>query len=407
MKQLIVSFFALTAVACGSSEPGNDSYGTGSQAVVSLWWPTEINSPDSRPLAKFGDTHAHTSRSGDSDTPPATLVSTAINKGADFLWITDHGRRSDGSGNFTVSDFNNCLDTNQTSGAWGFSACGMETRIGGDKFHHIVLDWNSGEPQQFGTVGYDSWDAARADYSTAASHMTGVITHPGHTPGIGWITAEDGGWETGIPTSSSSYEYIRLIEINGATGGYSEGRDTYFRILNRGWKVSPVWATDMHNLWGGEEKPQSAGIWTHPDDWVSGNYRNAFRSAAKARATFANFPGANRYSIRMITLTSTGAPEALMGSTLARRTTVKLRIKATTTGGSKPWTFRLFKSDDVTQTSTPVWLTGDPADCTSVSNGTEQEWEPTVTLPADASWIVVEATRASSDRLLSAPIWFK
>jgi hypothetical protein len=58
-------------------------------------------------------------------------------------------------------------------------------------------------------------------------------------------------------------------------------------------------------------------------------------------------------------------------------------------------------------TSTPVWLTGDPADCTSVSNGNEQEWEPTVTLPADASWIVVEATRASSDRLLSAPIWFQ
>lgn len=400
----------------GEPEPPTD----GGLPPPRFWWDTEVNAPADVPHAIWGDGHVHSNFSGDGNHPALDMMNRAKQLGADFVWITDHARTPIHNGGISEAEFDICsANGNQASDADQFAGCGIEYRLGytrenGTKvyeaWHQIV---HGMEENHFGEVmnerGYTSWTAYQKDLASLNA-VYAVLTHPSGP--TAWYNDDDGAYRD---TNPANHPDIELIELNGGDDNSANGNNrvdginTYLRFLNDGWQVSPIWDSDMHHFYNGEEKAKGYGAWIDKVDWKPGSYRLTLRRAVRKHNTFANHPGNQKNYIRMISLSSAGgAPEAMMGSTLPKRDRLHLSIRTNITSGNKRWHFKLFTN--LNRKFPSPHRTVGPAGTQAVSGGTEQEW----TLGLDTTgikWVVAYASPetgapgGATQYVVSAPIW--
>jgi hypothetical protein len=194
-----------------------------------------------------------------------------------------------------------------------------------------------------------------------------LITRP--TGPANWTLGKDPGRNTDPEANGE----LDVYELDGE-GTVVSRINYFFDWLNAGWKVSPVYDTDMHHSkWAGVEGPKTAGAWTKDGTW-SGNQWPALRVAMRAHRTFANYPGKAKNYIRLVSLDAGGEPECMMGSTLPT-TGEPLRLEITVSASQKQWHFRLF-TNQKSAFGTPA-ASAAPADTTLV-DGKEQRWRPTI-----------------------------
>lgn len=384
-----------------------------------FWWNAQVFAPSDTPRAIWGDGHVHSNFSGDGNHSVIDMMNRAKALGADFVWITDHGRTPSQRGGLTEAELDICSARGRSAtDADQFAGCGIEYRLGytrrnGTKvyeaWHQIVHGMREDE---FGEIlnvnGYTSWRAYQRDLAATDAYAT--LTHPsGPTP---WYNDDDSAFRD---TTPANHPNVELIELNGGDDNPANGNNrvdginTYLRFLNDGWQVSPVWNSDMHHFYSGPEKAKGYGAWIDPDDWRPGRYRAALRRSARRHNTFANHPGNQRNYIRVISLHAPGGrQEAMMGSTVPARDRLHLRIRANITGSNERWWFRLYTNRN-RRFDDPARRAG-PADTDVVADGRAQQWEPSIRTEG-IRWVVVYASteRGAPGRetqyLVSAPIW--
>jgi hypothetical protein len=355
-------------------------------------------------LVKWGDMHVHSTNS-DGDFAPSVMMQAAKDQGADFVWITDHSQsfEQSGSGPLTPGEFASCMSSGAAKTTASFLArCGIEWRLGyqsqDEKWHGVMLGMTPDQfPGRFAVESYTNWDEYLADMDGAGT--VALITHP--TGPANWTLGKDPGRNTDPEANGE----LDVYELNGE-GTVVSRINYFFDWLNAGWKVSPVYDTDMHHSkWAGVEGPKTAGVWIKDGTW-SGNQWPALRVAMRAHRTFANYPGQAKNYIRLVSLDAGGEPECMMGSTLPA-TVEPLRLEITVNASQKQWHFRLF-TNQKSAFGTPV-ASAAPADTTLV-DGEEQRWRPTIDT-SGVKWIAVVATRGpdapANDNvwLVSAPLW--
>lgn len=141
---------------------------------------------------------------------------------------------------------------------------------------------------QFGEVmnerGYTSWPKYQADLAST-SNVYATLTHPsGPTP---WYNDDD-----------SAYRDTELIELNGGDGDAANGNNrldgihAHLRFLNDGWQISPLWNSDMHAFYRGDEQAKGYGVFVDKAQWKPGSYRATLRNAVRRHSTF-NAPGSS------------------------------------------------------------------------------------------------------------------
>lgn len=393
--------------------------GSGPTGPRRFWWSTQVLDPSDTPRAIWGDGHVHSDFSGDGTRSARAMMDRAHALGADFVWITDHGRTPRHGGGITEREFDACSAAGRrASDADQFAGCGIEYRLGytradGSKvyeaWHQIVHGMLEGQfGEHFSANGYTRWRPYQDDLSGTSAYAT--LTHPsGPTP---WYGDDDSRFRD---TDPAHHRDVELIELNGgddhAGNGNNrvDGINTYFRFLNDGWQVSPVWNSDMHHFYSGPEKAKGYGAWIDPADWRPGNYRAALRRSARRHNTFANHPGNQRNYIRVVSLRAAGgAQEAMMGSTLGPRARLHLRIRANISRGNERWTFRIYTNRNA-RFDDPLRTAG-PAATEVVSSGSVQQWEPSIRTDR-VRWVVVYASTErgapgqETQYLVSAPIW--
>jgi hypothetical protein len=383
------------------------------------WWDNERIDPDLVPDPIWGDGHVHSDFSGDGHHPALAMMNRAKELGADFVWITDHTQTPSNPGGVSAAEFGACSARGRdaTDGD-RFAGCGVEYRLGYvrangsrvfEAWHQIVHDIAPGE---FGEVlnvqGYTSWPAYQRDLARTQAYA--VITHPsGPTP---WFDDDDAAFRD---TDPSNHPNTELIELNGgdddARNGNNQvdGINAYLRFLGERWQVSPVWDSDMHHFYPGPERAKGYGTWVDRRQWRPDSFRAVLRAAARRHVSFANHPGDERNWIRMVSLApSGGAPEAMMGSTLPPRPTLRLRVRANIDRGRERWTFRLYTNRDA-RFDSPARAAGAAA-TEAVDDGRAQQWEPTLDTTG-LHWVVAYASAddgppgPATQYLVSAPIW--
>lgn len=391
---------------------------TGPTGPGRFWWGPERIDPELVPDPIWGDGHVHSDFSGDGNHPVLAMMNRAHALGADFVWITDHARTPVHGGGITAGEFDRCAAAGrEATGGARFAGCGVEYRLGyvrpsGDRvfeaWHQVVHDIGADE---FGEVlnelGYTSWPAYHRDLARTQAYA--VVTHPsGPTP---WFDDDDSAFRD---TDPSNHPDAELIELNGgddrsANGNNQvDGINAYLRFLREGWQLSPVWDSDMHHFYSGPERAKGYGTWVDRRQWRPESYRSVLRTAARRHVSFANHPGDERNWIRLVSLDASGAPEAMMGSTLAARSTLRLRVRANIDGGRERWTFRLYTNRDA-RFDSPARVAGAPA-TEVVAGGSAQQWEPTLDT-SGLHWVVAYASAGEgppgpeTQYLVSAPIW--
>lgn len=357
-------------------------------------------------LVKWGDMHVHSTYS-DGDFTPPVMMQAAKDLDADFVWITDHSKsfQQNGDGPLTAQEFADCMSDAAAKSTDSFLArCGIEWRLGylsnDEKWHGVMLGMTPAQfPGHFNVESYTNWDKYLADMDGAGT--VALITHP--TGPANWTLGKDPGRNTDPDANGE----LDVYELNG-DGTVVERINYFFDWLSAGWRVSPVYDTDMHHSkWTGNEGPKCAGAWIRDGTW-SGSQWPALRDAMRAHRTFANFPGKAKNWIRLVSLTSGGQPECLMGSSLPAQSD-PLRLEVTANAASKKWHFRLF-TNHKSNYGNPA-ASAAPAD-TSLVNGSEQRWRPTLD-PTGLRWIAVVATlspdppTADDVWLVSAPLWLE
>jgi hypothetical protein len=416
----------------GVVDPPSDGGATGGDAgtvgdagptgISRQWWDVEINDPADTPDFILGDGHVHSDFSGDGHNPALEMMNRALSLGADFVWITDHARTPTQLGGVTAAEFDVCsAKGRQATNAVQFAGCGVELRLGytrpnGSKVYeawHQIL--HGVEEAQFGEVlsefGYTDWKTYQDDLARMPNAYAS-ITHPsGPTP---WYNDDDSEYRD---THPENHPNVELIELNGgddnpANGGnLVDGINAYFRFLSDDWQVSPVWDSDMHYFFSGEEKAQGNGAWIKLSDWTPDRFRSALRTSARKHNTFANHPGDERNFIQLVTLAAPGgSAEAMMGSTLLPRAQLHLRARAKISNSVKRWTFKLFTNKH-DRFENPQLSAGE-AKTEVVLGGKAQEWAFSLDTTG-IRWVVVYASPDPGDPgkatqyLVSAPIWIK
>lgn len=381
-----------------------------------FWWDTQRIDPASATDAIWGDGHVHSNFSGDGTRSASDMMGRALALGADFVWITDHAQTPENGGGVSASEFDQCAAAaRNASDARRFAGCGVEYRLGYTRangtrvfeaWHQIVHDIDEDQfGELFNVQGYTNWSNYQADL--ARSHAIAVVTHPSGP--TAWYDDDDSAFRD---TDPSHHPDTELIELNGGDDDASNGNNqvdginAYLRFLNDGWQLSPVWDSDMHQFYPGAEQAKGYGTWIDRADWTAGNFRNALRAAARRHSSFANHPGDERNYLRVLSLTASGAAEALAGSTLSPRETLRLRVRANVPGSTERWTFKLFTNRN-RRFDDPLRVAGPGA--TSVVAG-DQQWEPMLDTTG-VHWVVVYASTITgapgpeTQYLVSAPLW--
>lgn len=390
----------------------------GPQPPPRFWWSTEVYAPSESPNPIWGDGHVHSDYSGDGNHGVRAMIDRAHALGADFVWITDHGRTPNDPGGIKEFEFDACSDVaSERTSAAQFAGCGVEYRLGytrpnGTKvyeaWHQIVQGIRK---DQFGETlssnGYTSWSAYQDDLASQDDAYA-TITHPSGP--TAWYDDDDDAFRDADP---AHHPDVELCELNGGDDDAANGNNrvdglhAYFRLLQDGWQVSPVWNSDMHHFYAGAEKAKGYGAWIDAAQWGVGAHRAVLREAARRHRTFANHPGDERNFIRMVSLVD-GAPEAMMGSTLPPRASLTLRIRANISDGQKRWRFRLYTNEH--RAFGEPYRSAGFADTTVVADGAAQQWD--VTFPTDGvRWVVAYASPdtgapgATTQYVVSAPLW--
>ncbi len=383
------------------------------------WWDNERIDPDLVPDPIWGDGHVHSDFSGDGHHPARAMMNRAQELGADFVWITDHTQTPSNPGGVSAAEFDICSARGRDATEGDrFAGCGVEYRLGYvrangsrvfEAWHQIVHDI---APDEFGEVldvqGYTSWPAYQRDLARTQAYA--VITHPsGPTP---WFDDDDAPFRD---TDPSNHPNTELIELNGGDddprngNNQVDGINAYLRFLGERWQVSPIWDSDMHHFYPGPERAKGYGTWVDRRQWRPDSFRAVLRAAARRHVSFANHPGDERNWIRMVSLApSGGAPEAMMGSTLPPRPTLRLRVRANIDRGRERWTFRLYTNRDA-RFDSPA-RAASAAATEAVDGGRAQQWEPTLDTTG-LHWVVAYASAddgppgPATQYLVSAPIW--
>ncbi|MBL8602440.1 MAG: PHP domain-containing protein [Myxococcales bacterium] len=382
-----------------------------------FWWDSERIDPAAYPDPVWGDGHVHSNFSGDGDHPALAMMNRAHALGADFVWITDHAQTPVNNGGISAQEFDQCsARAREATDDAHFAGCGVEYRLGYvrpngsrvyEAWHQVVQNIGADE---FGPAlnvqGYTSWPQYQRDL--ARTQAWAVITHPSGP--TAWFNDDDAAYRDDDPSRHPNTE---LIELNGGNddGGNGnnqvDGLNAYFRFLNGRWQLSPVWDSDMHRFYPGAEQAKGFGLWVDRRAWSPARYRATLRESVRRHVSFANHPGNQRNWIRVLSLHGDGSPEALMGSTLGPRESLRLRVRANLAGNTARWIFRLYTNRN-DRFDTPARVVGPTG--TEVLNGNVQSWEPTLDTEG-LVWAVVYASPEpgppgpETQYLVSAPIW--
>jgi len=312
----------------------------------------------------FGNFHAHTSYSDGVQTPDDAFQYARDVAKLDIMVVTDHLEQlylvppADRYGSCKTAA------TAQTSATF-LASCGFEYGSGFNLFlastgHNNVFF----SPSLFPAIQLDFHDFYKT--LVACATCVGQFNHPGDEPYQHWSNFE---------YHSDADDRITLFELNS-----SAAWDLFFKALDAGWHVSPMYNQDNHSANWGTANDRRSGVFLSQLDGT------ALRAAMLDRRTFATYDKNAVVKVMADTV-------CWMGSVLTNTASVTLSVEAT--------------DADAADTFSSITIYGKAKMQLATSScGSTNPCSATFTIQATQSpYAVARVEQDDGDFLVAAPVW--
>ncbi|MBB6693430.1 S-layer homology domain-containing protein [Cohnella xylanilytica] len=369
----------------------------------SVNWTFTVAEPFSGGNHYRGTTHDHTQFSHDGSGTPAEAIASAKKYGFDWIAITDHSHDIDAD----LADKDTVMHGGQPERTGGeqwkeIKKQVEEGTVNGEfiaipSFEMTSTIW--GHSNVFGTDNFIdrllSGKYYNTDYNkfydwikTYDNDVIGVFNHPD------WPNTPYGNF---APYDEAADRGFSMIEVGNGSGKYtySNTESKFYRALDMGWHLAPVYGEDNHDRTWGQTMKRTVVV---AKDLTRESLYSSMKNMRVYMSEDPNF---------QLDLFANGA---YMGSTVSG-STIKFKITGQDPVQENnkipeysylPSTYAA--NDNVAKVE--IISNGGKAIQTYTPSGNEINftWEPEVKVGSQA-WYVVKVTQKDGDRIYSAPVW--